>query len=109
MEIAFQPCMFHCADYFYFSMNSCDSIDLKNDRNVKELKNRDSNQYQYVVENSVEKDIPNIYSSSKGRYHYTLTISNAHREWETYERQKMINLRQIEKLKLTAPMSIENS
>lgn len=26
-----------------------------------------------------------------GKYHYTLTISNVQREWETYETQEMIN------------------
>lgn len=42
-------------------------------------------------ENHINKEKYDYMSKPNYKYHYTLTISNAQREWETYETQEMIN------------------
>ena len=74
-----------------FSMNSCNSFEKNKERTVRTVKIEESKYYLDLVESPIEKDFHIYHSSSKMKYHYTLLISNAHREWESYETQEMIN------------------
>lgn len=49
------------------------------------------NIYREGANNALYRETSSNYSNNKGKYHYEVTISNARREWETYEQETLIN------------------
>lgn len=73
---------------------SCDTGQNEQYNNSgEEIDNRYNKQVITVdqQENHINKEKYDYMAKPNFKYHYTLTISNAQREWETYETQEMIN------------------